>query len=270
MKKQWKIHGFTKNFIKLEMLDPHSTIHWDSMVAFFILDSLPVWLTVSSDNFTENWLREHLSISQKIDHFLFDLFEFEGTFGLNLDRWTLSHGGADHSKMKPAKECEKIEYPKPDGVISFDLLSSVALSGKYQDRPRIQRMHNTYANIQEPIIMAINQLIWLSEMMMFQEKEIWLYLMVQKLVFGKPMHFLRLRNFSLIYNLYSLAPLVFMNMLKMKKLVNVIWLSMPKIVSTAKHATSSVHPRILIGNVQRVVADQPMVACKLLPLFICP
>jgi len=51
------------------------------------------------------------------------------TFGLNLDRWTLSHGGADHSKMKPAKECEKIEYPKPDGVISFDLLSSVALSG---------------------------------------------------------------------------------------------------------------------------------------------
>ena len=49
---------------------------------------------------------------------------------MNLDRWTLSHGGADHSKMKPAKECEKIEYPKPDGVISFDLLSSVALSGK--------------------------------------------------------------------------------------------------------------------------------------------
>ena len=47
-----------------------------------------------------------------------------------MDRWTLSHGGADHSKMKPAKECEKIEYPKPDGVISFDLLSSVALSGK--------------------------------------------------------------------------------------------------------------------------------------------
>ena len=88
-----------------------------------------------------------------------NLFEFEGTFGLNLDRWTLSHGGADHSKMKPAKECEKIEYPKPDGVISFDLLSSVALSGKYQDRPRIQRMHNTYANIQEQIIMAINRLI---------------------------------------------------------------------------------------------------------------
>lgn len=31
--------------------------------------------------------------------------------------------------MKPASECKKIDYPKPDGKISFDLLSSVALSG---------------------------------------------------------------------------------------------------------------------------------------------
>ena len=31
--------------------------------------------------------------------------------------------------MKPAKDFKKIEYPKPDGKLSFDLLSSVALSG---------------------------------------------------------------------------------------------------------------------------------------------
>ncbi|XP_013191395.2 electron transfer flavoprotein-ubiquinone oxidoreductase, mitochondrial [Amyelois transitella] len=43
--------------------------------------------------------------------------------------WTFSHGGADYSKLKPAKECQPIEYPKPDGVITFDLLSSVALTG---------------------------------------------------------------------------------------------------------------------------------------------
>ncbi|XP_047998829.1 electron transfer flavoprotein-ubiquinone oxidoreductase, mitochondrial [Leguminivora glycinivorella] len=43
--------------------------------------------------------------------------------------WTFSHGGADHAKLKPAKECQPIEYPKPDGVITFDLLSSVALTG---------------------------------------------------------------------------------------------------------------------------------------------
>jgi len=52
-----------------------------------------------------------------------------GTFGLNLEKWTLSHGGADHDRMKPAKDFKKIEYPKPDGKLSFDLLSSVSLSG---------------------------------------------------------------------------------------------------------------------------------------------
>ncbi|KAL3915432.1 MAG: hypothetical protein SGPRY_007221 [Prymnesium sp.] len=31
--------------------------------------------------------------------------------------------------MPPAAECKPIEYPKPDGIISFDLLSSVALTG---------------------------------------------------------------------------------------------------------------------------------------------
>lgn len=39
--------------------------------------------------------------------------------------------GADNTKLKPAKECTPIDYPKPDGKITFDLLSSVALTGKY-------------------------------------------------------------------------------------------------------------------------------------------
>ncbi|XP_048449257.1 electron transfer flavoprotein-ubiquinone oxidoreductase, mitochondrial-like isoform X2 [Rhincodon typus] len=46
-----------------------------------------------------------------------------------LEPWTLKHKGADYSQLKPAKDCTPIEYPKPDGKISFDLLSSVALSG---------------------------------------------------------------------------------------------------------------------------------------------
>lgn len=40
-----------------------------------------------------------------------------------------SFSGTDANQLKPAKECTPIEYPKPDGKISFDLLSSVALSG---------------------------------------------------------------------------------------------------------------------------------------------
>mmetsp|Transcript_36805 Transcript_36805/g.120308 ORF Transcript_36805/g.120308 Transcript_36805/m.120308 type:complete len:579 (+) Transcript_36805:2-1738(+) len=43
--------------------------------------------------------------------------------------FTLSHGGADHERLKPASEFSPIEYPKPDGEVSFDLLSSVALTG---------------------------------------------------------------------------------------------------------------------------------------------
>lgn len=37
--------------------------------------------------------------------------------------------GRDADQLKPAKECTPIDYPKPDGKLSFDLLSSVALSG---------------------------------------------------------------------------------------------------------------------------------------------
>ncbi|XP_058460033.1 electron transfer flavoprotein-ubiquinone oxidoreductase, mitochondrial [Malaya genurostris] len=43
--------------------------------------------------------------------------------------WTLNHGAPDHTRLKPAKEFKPIEYPKPDGKITFDLLSSVALTG---------------------------------------------------------------------------------------------------------------------------------------------
>ena len=41
--------------------------------------------------------------------------------------WTL-HNSSDHDKLKPASECPKIDYPKPDGVLTFDRLSSVFLS----------------------------------------------------------------------------------------------------------------------------------------------
>lgn len=42
--------------------------------------------------------------------------------------WTLHDPVADHLKLKPAAECKKIQYPKPDGKLSFDKLSSVFLS----------------------------------------------------------------------------------------------------------------------------------------------
>jgi electron-transferring-flavoprotein dehydrogenase len=35
----------------------------------------------------------------------------------------------DHAHLKPAKECSPPEYAKPDGKLTFELLSSVALTG---------------------------------------------------------------------------------------------------------------------------------------------
>jgi electron-transferring-flavoprotein dehydrogenase len=42
--------------------------------------------------------------------------------------WTFHHH-PDHESLKKASECAPIEYPKPDGVVSFDKNSSVFLSG---------------------------------------------------------------------------------------------------------------------------------------------
>ncbi len=42
--------------------------------------------------------------------------------------FTLKHKKTDAASLKPAAKCKPIDYPKPDGVISFDKLSSVFLS----------------------------------------------------------------------------------------------------------------------------------------------
>ncbi|VUD47249.1 Electron transfer flavoprotein-ubiquinone oxidoreductase [Thalassocella blandensis] len=42
--------------------------------------------------------------------------------------WTLSDTTPDYATMKKADECKAVNYPKPDGKLSFDKLSSVYLS----------------------------------------------------------------------------------------------------------------------------------------------
>ena len=41
--------------------------------------------------------------------------------------WTMGHH-PDHTRLRPSKASRKIDYPKPDGVLSFDKLSSVYIS----------------------------------------------------------------------------------------------------------------------------------------------
>ncbi|MGD0190735.1 MAG: electron transfer flavoprotein-ubiquinone oxidoreductase [Rhizomicrobium sp.] len=56
-----------------------------------------------------------------MDMWMNELFGFS-LFG------TLTHKKPDYATLKPAAECRPIDYPKPDGKLSFDRLSSVFLS----------------------------------------------------------------------------------------------------------------------------------------------
>jgi electron-transferring-flavoprotein dehydrogenase len=54
------------------------------------------------------------------------------TLTQGLSPWTLKHH-ADHTTLKPAAKVQKIEYDKPDGVLTFDRLSSVFLANLSHD-----------------------------------------------------------------------------------------------------------------------------------------
>ncbi len=62
--------------------------------------------------------------------------------------WTFHHH-PDHASLKRAAECQKIDYPKPDGVVSFDRLSSVYLSGTNHEED--QPVHLTLKDDTVPI-----------------------------------------------------------------------------------------------------------------------
>ena len=48
--------------------------------------------------------------------------------GFKSPPWTIHRTQADHLYLKPEAECTPIDYPKPDGKLTFDRLSSVFIS----------------------------------------------------------------------------------------------------------------------------------------------
>lgn len=70
--------------------------------------------------------------------------------------WTLKHHGPDHASLKPADKCKKIDYPKPDGVISFDRLTNVSFSGTNHEED--QPVHLTLKD--ESIPVDVNLAKW--------------------------------------------------------------------------------------------------------------
>jgi len=66
--------------------------------------------------------------------------------------WSLKHNKPDHANLKPAAQCARIDYPKPDGRISFDRLSSVFISNTNHEEN--QPIHLTLKDDQVPV--AVN------------------------------------------------------------------------------------------------------------------
>jgi electron-transferring-flavoprotein dehydrogenase len=63
--------------------------------------------------------------------------------------WTLRHDKPDSSSLKPATEMPKIDYPKYDGVLTFDKLSSVFVSNTSHEED--QPVHLQLRNPEIPV-----------------------------------------------------------------------------------------------------------------------
>jgi len=68
--------------------------------------------------------------------------------------WTLHHH-ADHTATRPAREFKPIAYPKPDGKLTFDRLSSVYISNTNHDED--QPVHLTLKDPEVPITVNLTE-----------------------------------------------------------------------------------------------------------------
>ena len=92
-------------------------------------------LTAYPVAFEQSWLHEEL---YKARNFKPSMSKglYTGTLLVCIDQvlfggkapWTLHHQHADHECLKPASDFTPISYPKPDGKLTFDRLSSVFIS----------------------------------------------------------------------------------------------------------------------------------------------
>ena len=60
--------------------------------------------------------------------------------------WTFGHH-ADHEQIKPAAEMPKIDYPKPDGVLTFDKLTNVSFSATNHEENQPIHLHLKDENV---------------------------------------------------------------------------------------------------------------------------
>jgi electron-transferring-flavoprotein dehydrogenase len=101
--------------------------------------------------FAASWLHDELHRARNFKPWMSKGL-YTGTLMVGIDQvvfrgkapWTLTHHHADHEMLRPRNECRPIEYPKPDGVLTFDRLSSVFVSNTNheEDQPSHLRLRD--------------------------------------------------------------------------------------------------------------------------------
>ncbi|MFL2705898.1 MAG: 4Fe-4S dicluster domain-containing protein [Gammaproteobacteria bacterium] len=128
----------TLNFPKIK--GTHTAMKSGMLAAEYIFASI---INESTNNISEyeetfnnSWINAELYKSRNWNPFLHKFGPYLGVLLAGIDQFifrgnlpfTLNAEEPDHECLKEANKMPKIDYPKPDGVISFDKLSSVFLS----------------------------------------------------------------------------------------------------------------------------------------------
>lgn len=147
----------TLNFAKIKGI--HTAMKSGMLAAETVVESLAEGdtggkdLTNYGENFKRSWLFSELhgarnfgSAVHKFGFLFGGAFNFidQSIFGGRLPL-TLRDSVPDHQKLRPAAHCRAIEYPRPDGKLSFDISSSVFISNTAheEDQPVHLRLEDT-------------------------------------------------------------------------------------------------------------------------------
>jgi len=113
-------------------------------------------LTAYTETFRQSWLFDELYRARNFKPWM-SRGLYTGTLMVGIDQvvfggkapWTLRHDHADHETLKGKAEAEPIAYPKPDGVLTFDRLTSVSFSATNhgEDQP----IHLTLKDASVPV-----------------------------------------------------------------------------------------------------------------------
>ncbi len=106
--------------------------------------------------FEQSWLHEELHVARNFKPWMSKGLVL-GTLMTGIDQilfkgkapWTLHHNHADHECLRPASDFKPIVYPKPDGKLTFDRLSSVFISNT--NHAEDQPVHLTLKNPNIPV-----------------------------------------------------------------------------------------------------------------------